>query len=71
MPIKELKSSVFSFFISFSIDSFFVLFIEILLSRLDTVLLKFVFATKAAFFNVVLKTSSANVLNSEVVIFLS
>ena len=68
---KQLKSNVFSFFISFSIDSFFVLFAAILLSRLDTVLSKFVSVTKFAHFNLALKTSAGKALNSEVVINLS
>ena len=71
MAIKYLKSSVFSFSISFSIDSFFVLIAAILLLRLGTLLSKSVFATKFARFNLALKASAAKVLNSGVVIYLS
>ena len=60
-----------AFFNSFSIDLFFVLFSAVLLLRLDTVLSKFVFATKFACDNLALKTSAANLLNSGVVIYLS
>ena len=65
------ESNVFSFFNSFSKDSFFVLFAAILLLKLDTVLSKSVFTTKFAHFNLVLKTPAAKVLNSRVVIYLS
>ena len=41
-----------------------------MLSRLDTVSSKFVFATKFPRANLALKTSAAKVLNSEVVIYL-
>ena len=54
----------------FSIDSFFVLFIAILLSRLDTTLSKSAFVTKSACANLALKASAAKVLNSGVVIYL-
>ena len=60
-----------AFFISFSIDSFFVSFAAILLPRLDTLLSKFVFATKFACASLALKTLAAKVLNSGVVIYLS
>ena len=60
-----------AFFNSFSIDLFFVLFSAVLLSRLDTVLSKFVFATKFVCDNLALKTSAANLLNSGVIIYLS
>ena len=68
---KILKSRVFSLFNSFSIDTFLVLFAAILLWKLDTVLSKFVFATKFTCFNPALKTSAAKLLNSGVVIYLS
>ena len=71
LPIKWLESNVFSFFNSFSIDLFFVLFSVILLSRLDIALSKSVFATKFACAYVALKTSATKVLNSGVVIYLS
>ena len=67
---KILKSRVFSLFNSFSIDTFLVLFAAILLWKLDTVLSKFVFATKFTCFNPALKTA-ATLLNSGVVIYLS
>ena len=54
-----------------SLDSFFVLFAEILLSRLDTLLSKLIFTTKFACANLALKPSVAKVLNSGVVIYLS
>ena len=47
----------------------FFLFAAILLSRLDTVLSKFVFTTKFARANLALKTSAAKVLNSGIVIY--
>ena len=47
-----------------------MLFTAIFLSRLDTVLSKFVFATKFTCFNPALKTA-AKLLNSGVVIYLS
>ena len=56
---------------SFSIDPFFALFAAILLSRLDTILSRFVFATKFACANLALKISAAKVLNSGVVTYLS
>ena len=59
------------FFISFPVDSVFILFIAILLLRLDTVLSKFAFVTKFDCANLALKTSAAKVLNSGVVIYLS
>ena len=65
------KISVFSFFNSFLIHSFFVLFATILLLRINTLLSKFVFATKFARANLALKTSAAKVLNSGVVTYLS
>ena len=68
---KITRIKCFSFLNLFSIDSFFVLFAAILLSRLDTVLSKFVFTTKFARANLALKTSAAKVLNSGVVIYLS
>ena len=68
---KITQIKCFYLFISFSIDSFFVLFAAIFLLRLDTVLSKSVFATKFARANLALKTSAAKVLNSEVVICLS
>ena len=52
-------------------NSFFVLFAVILLSRLDTLLSKSVFVTKFACANLALKTLAVNTLNSEVVIYLS
>ena len=52
-------------------DVFFGLFTTVLLSRLDTVLSKIVFATKFACANVALKTSTAKVLKSGLVIYLS
>ena len=58
-------------FDSFSFDSFFVLFAIILLSRLDTVLSRFVFTTKFDRANLALKTPAAKVLNPGVVIYLS
>ena len=58
------------FFNSFSVDSFFVLFIAILLLRLHTLLSKSVFVTKFARFNLAMKTSAARVLNSGAVIYL-
>ena len=48
-----------------------MLFVAILLSRLDTLLLKFVFVAKFGCANLALKTSAAKVLNSGVVIYLS
>ena len=68
---NSLNQMFLAFFNSSSIDSFFVLFIAILLLRPNTVLSKFVFATKFACFNLALKTSAAKVLNSGVVIYLS
>ena len=50
---------------------FFVLFTANLLLRLDAILSKFVFATKFACANLVLKTSAAEILNSGVVIYLA
>ena len=56
---------------SLSTDPFFVLFSAILLLRLDTVLSKSAFVTDFAHANLGLKTSTAKVLNSAVVIYLS
>ena len=50
---------------------FFVLFAALLLSRLDTLLSKYLFVTKFACFNLALKTSASKVLNSGVIIYLS
>ena len=61
---------MFLAFNSFSIDSFFVLFAAVLLSRLDTVLTKTAFVTKFACANLALKTLAATLLNSGVVIYL-
>ena len=52
-------------------DSFFVLFAAILLLRQNTVLSRFVFATKFGCFDLALKASAAKVLNCGVVIYLS
>ena len=52
-------------------DSFLVLFVATLLTRLDKVLSKIVFGFKFAPANLALKTSPAKLLNSEVVIYLS
>ena len=52
-------------------DSFLVLFVAILLTRLDKVLSKIVFGFKFTPANLALKTSPAKLLNSEVVIYLS
>ena len=57
--------------VSFPIDSFFVLFAAILLSRLDILLSKFVIVTKFSCASPALKTLGAKVLNSGVVIYLS
>ena len=57
-----------AFLIHFQLTGFF-LFASILLSRLDTILSKFVFTTKFARANLALKTSAAKVLNSGVVIY--
>ena len=62
---------MFSFCNSFSIYSFFDLFAAVLLSRRDTSLSKFVFATKFACVIFALITLVAKVLSSEVVIYLS
>ena len=59
---------MFLVFLNFNV---FVLFVAILLWRLDTVLSKFVFATKFACVNLALKTCAAKVLNSGVVTYLS
>ena len=57
---------------SLSTDPFFVFFFSgILLLRLDTVLSKSAFVTDFAHTNLALKTSTAKVLNSAVVIYLS
>ena len=53
----------------FSMDSFFVFIAAILLSRLDTLLLKSAFVTKFASANLALKLLEPNVLNSVVVIY--
>ena len=68
---KITRINVFSFFNSFSVDSFFASFAAILLSRIDTLSSKSVFATKCACANLALKTSAAKALNSGVVIYLS
>ena len=70
-PKRKKPASFLNFLNSFSIDLLFVLFTAILLSRLDTVLSKFVFATKFARAGLSLKTSAAKLLNSELVIYLS
>ena len=54
-----------------TIESFFILFSAILLSRLDIILSKFVFVTKFARANLALKTSAAKESNPGVVIYLS
>ena len=68
---KITQIKFFNFFNSFSIDPFFVLFSAILVLSLDTALSKFAFATKFACANLALKASAANLLNSQVSIFLS
>ena len=60
-----------AFLIHFQYTHFFVLFAEILLLILDTLLSKSVFATKFARDNLALKISAAKVLNSVVVKYLS
>ena len=68
---KVTQIKVFNFLNSFSIHSFFVLFVAILVSRLDTESSKLVFATELTCANLTLKTSAAKLLNSGVVIYLS
>ena len=58
-------------FLAFLIHSEKILFIVILLLRLDTQLSKSVFVTKFVCTNLTLKTSTAKVINSGVVIYLS
>ena len=58
-------------FLAFLIHSEKILFIVILLLKLDTQLSKSVFVTKFACTNLTLKTSAAKVINSGVVIYLS
>ena len=71
LPLKWLESNVFSFLNSFSVESGFVLFAAISLSRLDTLLSKSVFVTKFACANLPLKILAAKVLNFGIVIYVS
>ena len=65
---NKLESNVFNFFNSFSTSKCFVLFEVIFLVRLDSLSSKSVFVIKFACANLALKTLSAKVLNSGVVI---
>ena len=62
---KITRIKCFSFLNLFSIDSFFVLFAAILLSRLNNLLSKSVLETKFACTNLALKTLAAKVLTLE------
>ena len=67
--IARIKS--FHFLNSFSTSKFFDLFAVIFLLKLDNLASKFVFVIELPCANLVLKTSAAKILNSEVVIYLS
>ena len=66
-----LEANVFNLFNSFSTSTWFVLFEVIFLLRFNSLSSKSVFITKFVWDNRALKTSAANLLNSEVSIYLS
>ena len=70
-PIKQLESKVFDLFNSFSTSKCFDLLVVIFLLRLDNLASKSVSVIAFACANLVLKTSTAKVLNSGVAIYLS
>ena len=66
-----LEANVFNLFNSFSTSTWFVLFEVIFLLRLDSLASNSVLVINFACANLALKTSAANLLNSEVSIYLS
>ena len=68
---KITRTKVYNLFNSFSTSKCFALFLVIFLLRLDNLASKSVFVIKLACANLALKTSAANLLNSEVSIYLS
>ena len=68
---KITRIKVFNLFNLFSTSKCFVLFVVIFLLRFDSLASKSVFVIKLACANLALKTSATNLLNSEVLIYLS